>query len=380
MTPESVQAMIDQALLQNSTNGDGSHSSHEDNQRNMQTTRPCFYANFMKCQPLNFKGTEGVVGLTRWTEKMELVFQISGCAVENQVKFTTYTLVDAALAWWNSQIRSLGLDAYSMTWEVKENNVSAYTKRFQELTLICTKFVADEAEKIDKYVSGLLDNIYGSVKASKPKTLDETIELANDLMDHKISTYAERQSNNKRKADESFRNNHARPVEFQIDLILGAAPVARAPYRLAPSEMKELSEQLQELFKKGFIRPSSSPWGPWSCSSKRKMGHSECASTTVMPFGLTNAPTVFMDLMNRVCKPYLDKFVIVFIDDILIYSKNEKEQQEHLKALLELLKKEKLYAKFSKCEFWIPNVQFLGHVIDSRGIYVDPAKIESIKD
>nr|GEY30128.1 putative reverse transcriptase domain-containing protein [Tanacetum cinerariifolium] len=99
-----------------------------------------------------------------------------------------------------------------------------------------------------------------------------------------------------------------------------------------------------------------------------------------MPFGLTNAPAVFMDLMNRVCKPYLDKFVIIFIVDILIYSKDEKEHEEHLKAILELLKGEKLYAKFSKYEFWTPKVQFLDHVIDSIGIYVDPAKIESIKD
>nr|GEX65355.1 putative reverse transcriptase domain-containing protein [Tanacetum cinerariifolium] len=100
----------------------------------------------------------------------------------------------------------------------------------------------------------------------------------------------------------------------------------------------------------------------------------------VMRFGLTNTPAVFIDLMNRVCKPYLDKFIIVFIDDILIYSKDKKEHEEHLKAILELLKKEKLNAKFSKCEFQILKVQFLSHVIDSRGIHMDPTKIESIKD
>ncbi|GJU02922.1 putative reverse transcriptase domain-containing protein [Tanacetum coccineum] len=211
-----------------------------------------------------------------------------------------------------------------------------------------------------------------------------------------------------------------RQVEFQIDLILGAAPVARAPYRLAPSEMKELSEKLKELSEKGFIRPSSSPWGAPVLFVKKKDGsfrmcidYQELNKLTVknryplpriddlfdqlqgssvyskidmrsgyhqlrvreedipktafrtryghyefqvMPFGLTNAPAVFMDLMNRVCKPFLDKFVIFFIDDILIYSKNKKEHEEHLKAVLELLKKE---------EF--------------QGIHVDPAKIESIK-
>ncbi|GJR24947.1 putative reverse transcriptase domain-containing protein [Tanacetum coccineum] len=235
-----------------------------------------------------------------------------------------------------------------------------------------------------------------------------------------------------------------RQVEFQIDLIPGAAPIARTPYRLAPSEMQELSNQLQELTDRGFIRPSTSPWGAPVLFVKKKDGsfrmcidYRELNKLTiknryplpriddlfdqlqgssvyskidlrsgyhqlrvreedipktafrtryghyefqVMPFGLTNAPAVFMDLMNRVCKPYLDKFVIVFIDDILIYSRNEEEHANHLRIILELLRKEKLYAKFSKCEFWIRIVQFLGHLIDSQGLHVDPAKIEAVKN
>ncbi|GJV93598.1 putative reverse transcriptase domain-containing protein [Tanacetum coccineum] len=129
----------------------------------------------------------------------------------------------------------------------------------------------------------------------------------------------------------------SRQVEFRIDLVPGAAPVARALYRLAPSKMRELLVQLQELLKKGFIRPN---------------------------------------MMNRVCKPYLDKFIIVFIDDILVYSKDEEEHGKHLKIILELLKKERLH----KCDFCLDSVQFLGHVIDRNGIHVDPAKIKTIKN
>ncbi|GJW32629.1 putative reverse transcriptase domain-containing protein [Tanacetum coccineum] len=100
----------------------------------------------------------------------------------------------------------------------------------------------------------------------------------------------------------------------------------------------------------------------------------------MMSFGLTNAPVVFMDLMNLVCKPYLDKFGIVFINDILIYSKSKEEHEEHLKIILGLFKKEQLYAKFSKCAFWLDSVKFLDHMIDSHGVHVDPSKIEAIKN
>ncbi|GKF15828.1 putative reverse transcriptase domain-containing protein [Tanacetum coccineum] len=185
----------------------------------------------------------------------------------------------------------------------------------------------------------------------------------------------------------------ARQVEFQIDLVPGAAPVARAPYRLTPAEMKELSTQLQELSDRGFIRPRSRVYSKIDLRSgypqlkvheedipktafRTRYGHYEFQ---VMSFGLTNAPTIFMDLMNHVCKPCLDRFVIVFINDILIYSKSRKEHEGHLRLILKLLKEEELYAKFSKCEFWLSNVQFLGHVIDSEGIHVDPSKIDSIK-
>ncbi|GJV04613.1 reverse transcriptase domain-containing protein [Tanacetum coccineum] len=235
-----------------------------------------------------------------------------------------------------------------------------------------------------------------------------------------------------------------RQVEFRIDLVPRVTPVAKYPYRLAPSEMQELSGQLHELQDKGFIRPGHSPWGAPVLFVKKKdgslrmcidyrelnkltiknrnplpriddlfdqlhgsryfskivlrsgyqqlrvheddiprtafrmrYGHFEF---TVMHFGLTNAPAVFMDLMNKVCKPYLDKFVIMFIDDILIYSKTKEDHEVHLGLVLELLRKENLYAKFSKCEFWLQKVHFLGHVLNQNGIHEDPSKIEAVKN
>nr|GFA41030.1 hypothetical protein [Tanacetum cinerariifolium] len=160
-------------------------SSYAENPRNMHTARPCYYADFMKCHPLNFKGTEGAVGLTCWIKKMESVFNISGCAVENQ-SMLKKKMTDKYCPL--GDVKKLEIELWNL--KVRNNDIPAYTNRFQELALICTKFVSNETEKVDKYISGLPDNIYGNVKSSKPKTLDETIELANNLMDQKLRHYA----------------------------------------------------------------------------------------------------------------------------------------------------------------------------------------------
>ncbi|GJW88108.1 putative reverse transcriptase domain-containing protein [Tanacetum coccineum] len=344
---------------------------------------------------------------------------------------------------------------------VKGNDLTAYTRRFQESVLLCTRMVPSEEEKVKRFIRGLPDNIQGNVITAEPTKLQDAIRIANNLIDQKLKGYT-RSAENKRRLDNNTRDNHGQQlvfkqqnvegqnvaraytignnekkgalldvapstldtsyavehtdgriseinvvlrdcddfdggIEFKIDLVPGAAPVARAPYRLAPAKLQELSTQLKEVSDRGFIRPSSSPWEASVLFVKKKDGSFQIVREEdipktafrtryghyefqVMPFGLTNAPTVFMDLMNRVCKPYLDRFVIVFIDDILIYSKSRKEHEGHLKLILRLLKREELYAKFSKCKFWLSKVKFLSHVIESEGIHVDPAKIESIKD
>ncbi|KAA0047858.1 ty3-gypsy retrotransposon protein [Cucumis melo var. makuwa] len=204
-----------------------------------------------------------------------------------------------------------------------------------------------------------------------------------------------------------------REVEFAIELESGTVPISRAPYRMAPAELKELKVQLQELLDKGFIRPSVSPWGAPVLFVKKKDGsmrlcidYRELNKVTVKNryplsriddlFDQLQGATVFsmidlrsgyhqlrikdvfMDLMNRVFREFLDTFVIVFIDDILIYSKTEAEHEEHLRIVLQTLRDNKLYAKFSKCEFWLKQVSFLGHVVSKAGVSVDPAKIEAV--
>ncbi|GJX92031.1 putative reverse transcriptase domain-containing protein [Tanacetum coccineum] len=170
-------------------------------------------------------------------------------------------------------------------------------------------------------------------------------------------------------------------IEFRIELIPGVVLVAKSPYHLAPSELEELSGQLKELqdkdLRSGYHQLRVHEDDIPRTVFRTRYGHFEF---TIMPFGLTNVTAIFMDLMNKVCRPYLDKFLIVFIDGILFYSKTQEEHVKHLRLVLELLRKEKLYAKFSKCEFWLREVQFPGHVINDNGIHVDPSKIEAVKN
>jgi hypothetical protein len=233
-----------------------------------------------------------------------------------------------------------------------------------------------------------------------------------------------------------------REVEFYIDLIPGTAPIAKRPYRMAPTELAELKLQIAELQQKGYIRPNSSPWGAPVLFVAKKDGsmrmcidyrslnevtiknkyplpriddlfdqlqgakyfskidlrsgyhqlrikEADVQKTafvtryrqyefTVMPFGLTNAPAFFMNLMNKVFMEELDKFVIVFIDDILIYSKSREDHEHHLQIVLGRLRAHQLYAKLSKCEFWLEKVAFLGHILTAEGIEVDPSKVEAV--
>jgi len=242
--------------------------------------------------------------------------------------------------------------------------------------------------------------------------------------------------------DEVPRLSPSRDVDFTIDLVLGAGSVSMTPYRMTPIELVELKKQIEDLLEKKFIRPSASPWGAPMLLVKKKDGSlrlcidyrqlnkltiknkyplpridnlldqlkgagvfskidirsryhqilvklEDVQKTTfrsryghyeyvVMPFGVTNAPVIFMDYMNRIFRPWLDKFVVVFIDDILIYSKTKEEHADHLRVVLKILRDHQLYEKLSKCEFWLDEVQFLGHVISAKGIAVDPAKIETV--
>ncbi|GJR03824.1 putative reverse transcriptase domain-containing protein, partial [Tanacetum coccineum] len=411
-----------------SRNGDDSHDSGTGGRRQSFTVRECTYTDFLKCQPMNFKGTEGV-------------------------KFATCTLQENALTWWHSHVKAVERDiTYAMPWKTLKKMM---TDKYW-LVLMCDRMFLEESDVVEKYVGGLPDMIHGSVKASKPKTMQEAIEFAIELIDKKILTITERQAENKRnekkpyggikplcpkcnyhddglcapkctnckrishlardcKIQPATANNNQRAQGTNQRVLIcfecgahghfrsdcpklkngnqgnwaGNGNVVARSYVVGTAgtnpnsnvftgfdifiskdgsfqmciDYRELNKltmknryplpRIDDLFnqlqgssvyskidlRSGYhqlrVREEDIP----KTAFRTRYGHYEFQ---VMPFGLTNALDVFMDLMNRVCKPYLDKFVIVFIDDILIYSKSKQEHEEHLKLILELLKKEQL--------------------------------------
>ncbi|GJS95989.1 putative reverse transcriptase domain-containing protein [Tanacetum coccineum] len=425
-------ALADYEANISSGNGHDSHNSGSGGRRNVPTARVCTYKDFLNRQPLDFKGTEGVElalmcgrMFPEESDQVEnyvdgLLNMIQAGPGEKKAYGGTLPLCTKIPAVANTQRAP---EAVQRVFTCYECGVQGHYKKD------CPKLKNKNRE--NQTGNGEARRKVYVLGGGEPNTDSNVVTGCHVFLAQITEKKVEDKSEEKRLEDipvvrdfpEVFPEDlpgvlPTRQVEFQIDLVPGAAPVARAPYRLAPYEMKELSNQLQELFDKGFIRPSSLPWGAPIFFIKKKDGsfqmcidyrelnkltvknrypfprindlfdqlqgssvyskidlrlgyhqlrvREEDASKTafrtryghyefqVLPFGLTNAPTVFMDLMNR--------------------------HEEHLKSILELLKKEELYAKFSKCKFWIPKVQFLGHVIDSQGIHMDPAKIESIKD
>nr|GEW08193.1 retrotransposon protein, putative, Ty3-gypsy subclass [Tanacetum cinerariifolium] len=205
----------------------------------------------------------------------------------------------------------------------------------------------------------------GNVTASKPHPLEEAINIAQRLMDQGTTLTL---------LNQPFKID-LMPIKLEsFDVIIGMDWLSKYHARIICDEkVVHILLDGETLIIRGYhqlrVRDEDIP----KSAFRTRYRHYEFQ---VMPFGLANAPAIFIDLMNHVCKPYLDKFVIVFIDDILIYSRNKEDHADHLRIILELLKKEKLYAKFSKFDFWISIMYFLGHLIDSQGLHVDPANIE----
>ncbi|GJU84207.1 putative reverse transcriptase domain-containing protein [Tanacetum coccineum] len=361
--------------------------------RPVQPARVCSYPDFMKCQPLNFKGTEGIVGLSQWLEKMESVFSSSGmicCYAMDLGDFQrrncqTNIVPNGDIK--NSEYKKIKL----WNLKVKGNNVAAYTQHFQELALMCTKFLADETAKNDKYIGGLPDNIHGNVMSARPKTLDFAIELANNLMDQKLHTYAERQNENKRKANDSSRNNHQQQSHKRQN-------VARA-YTAGPSEKKsgpiptstitkqnQRLEHAYECGNTGHIRRDC----PKLKNYRNGNGNGTAQGRAYALGGIDASPDsngCAFFLAHITTKEAEDKSEEKRLEDVPIVRDFPEVFLEGLPGIpptrqveFQIDLKEELYAKFSKCEFWIPKVQFLRHVIDSKGIHVDHAKLESVKD
>ncbi|GJW81745.1 putative reverse transcriptase domain-containing protein [Tanacetum coccineum] len=269
-------ALANHETLRISTNGhgNGSHNSDTRIRGTVCTPRKCTYKDFLNCNPLTFKGTEGVVVLSQWFEKMESVFHISNCAVENQVKFATCTFLGNALTW--GEIKKLEIELSNL--KVKGTDVASYTLRFQELALMCGRMFHEESEEVEKYVGGLPDMIRGNVMSYQPKTMEKAIEFANDHMDQKVLTIAERQAEQKRKLEFNAGNNQGHQQQNKRQ------NTGRA-YTAGPGKKREYTGSLPLCTKCNYHHKG--PCAP-RCNKCKKIGHLACDCRSSGPNGNNN--------------------------------------------------------------------------------------------
>ncbi|GKC61951.1 putative reverse transcriptase domain-containing protein [Tanacetum coccineum] len=371
----------------------------------------------MKYQPLNFKGTEGVVRLIRWFEKMETVFYISNYPEKYQVKYATCTQLNSALTWWNSHKRTIGSEAtFSMSWRelmnlmvevycprneiqkmeselwnlsVKNNDLAVYTHRFQELTMMCTKMVLEEEDRVEKFIGGLPDNIQRNVIAAEPTRLQDAKK--NGVGEARGKAYVlgggdANPDSNVIKGTFLLNNHYASMI---FDSGVDRSFVSTTFSALLNVTLDTLDVSYAVELADGRISKTNTVLR--GCTFGL-LGHLFIIDLMLLELGsfdiiigmdwLVNHhadfPEVFPEDLFGLPPTLQVEFQIDLVPGAAPVRK--EEHTEHLKLILELLKKEELYAKFSKCDFWLSMVQFLGHVIDCEGIHVEPAKIESIKD
>ncbi|GJW75187.1 reverse transcriptase domain-containing protein [Tanacetum coccineum] len=357
-----LRAMLAQVSNQGNVgnqNGNVVNENVQGNVRNVIVTGNrvgCSYKEFLACNPKEYDGKGGVVALTRWIEKMESVYDMSGCSIDQKIH-TLSREVAVSMSW--NDFKCMMIQEFCLSHEMQKlefklwNHAmvgaghAEYTDRFHELARLVQHLVTPESRMIERYVYGLAPQIRGMVAATEPKTMQKAMQISGAL------------------TDEAVRNGKIKKVEKRRNV----------------GEPSKDRNRRDDNKRTRTVNAFDTTVNPAETIFHEKVAEESTTGWTISQ-GTPMIKVYISEQVHRLeeRRSYLDKFVIVFIDDILIYSKTQEEHIEHLRLVLEFLKKEKLYAKFSKCEFWQREVQFLGHAINGNGIHVDPSKIEAVKN